>query len=342
MKGTYRVVVQNKKIKYDFEIKRNLTVIQGDSATGKTTLVEMIQEYYENGDDSGISVVADRTCAVIEGRGWKGQLSELSKCIIFIDEGNRFVSSREFAEVIRETDNYYVIVTRESLETLPYSVSEIYGIRTSGKYGSLKQTYNEMFHIYEKDNYAEEIRPDLVIAEDSNAGFQFFDSVCEHNNIQCISANGKSNVFQMVNKCNSKNMLIVADGAAFGSEMRRLMQLIKKSEDIVLYLPESFEWLVLRSGIFEERRVKGILEDPGSYIESSEFFSWERFFTSLLINLTKDSYLKYSKRVLNKAYTERNISDKILNGMTGIDLLWKREKGESADAVSESTDRPGG
>lgn len=88
--------------------------------------------------------------------------------------------------------------------------------------------------------------------------------------------------------------------------------------------------------------MKGILEDPGSYIESSEFFSWERFFTSLLINLTKDSYLKYSKRVLNKAYTERNISDKILNGMTGIDLLWKREKGESADAVSESTDRPGG
>lgn len=42
MKGSYRIVVQNSKIRYDFEINRNITVIKGDSATGKTTLVELI------------------------------------------------------------------------------------------------------------------------------------------------------------------------------------------------------------------------------------------------------------------------------------------------------------
>lgn len=31
---------------------------------------------------------------------------------------------------------------------LPYSVTEIYGIRNSGKYGMLKQVYNEMYQIY--------------------------------------------------------------------------------------------------------------------------------------------------------------------------------------------------
>ena len=66
---------------------------------------------------------------------------------LFIDEDNAFLPTREFAEAVRESDNYYVIVTREGLPNLPYSVEEIYGIRESGKYASLKQTYNELFHI---------------------------------------------------------------------------------------------------------------------------------------------------------------------------------------------------
>lgn len=41
-----------------------------------------------------------------------------------------------------------LLVAREGLATLPYSVEEIYGIRDSGKYGSLKRTYNELYHLY--------------------------------------------------------------------------------------------------------------------------------------------------------------------------------------------------
>ena len=44
MKGKYRIIVENKKIRYDFEVKRNITIIKGDSATGKTTLADMISE----------------------------------------------------------------------------------------------------------------------------------------------------------------------------------------------------------------------------------------------------------------------------------------------------------
>lgn len=43
---------------------------------------------------------------------------------------------------------HYVIVSREGLSALPYSVEEIYGIRTSGKYGTLKQSYHEFYRIY--------------------------------------------------------------------------------------------------------------------------------------------------------------------------------------------------
>ena len=91
MKGRYRIVVKNSSVRYDFEIRRNITIIKGDSATGKTTLVDMIREYYENGISSGIEITCDKVCAVVEGRDWKAVLDTMQERIIFIDEGNAFV-----------------------------------------------------------------------------------------------------------------------------------------------------------------------------------------------------------------------------------------------------------
>ena len=86
MRGKHRIVVQNKRIRYDFEIKRNITILRGDSATGKTTLVDMIREYYQNGIASGVDLQCEKECTVLEGRTWSGQLSMMQDSIVFIDE----------------------------------------------------------------------------------------------------------------------------------------------------------------------------------------------------------------------------------------------------------------
>ena len=49
MNGKYTIEVSNKKVTYRLEIKRNITIIQGDSGTGKTTLFRMINEYNRYG-----------------------------------------------------------------------------------------------------------------------------------------------------------------------------------------------------------------------------------------------------------------------------------------------------
>ena len=71
MKGRYRVVVSSRRLRYDFELKRNLTIVRGDSATGKTTLVEMIQEYISNPSGSSVEVNCDKVCHVLSGILWK-------------------------------------------------------------------------------------------------------------------------------------------------------------------------------------------------------------------------------------------------------------------------------
>ena len=87
----------------------------------------------------------------------------MHETIVFIDEDNAFLPTKEFAEAVRKSDNYYVIVTREGLPNLPYSVEEICGIRESGKYAVLKQTYNELFHIYGKTDYTKPVKPGYVM-----------------------------------------------------------------------------------------------------------------------------------------------------------------------------------
>ena len=158
-----------------------------------------------------------------------------------------------------------------------------------------------------------------MIAEDSNAGFDFFSSLCD-GIVNCISANGKSNVFKALQEHREEKVLVIADGAAFGCEMEKVMQLIRIGRKIALYLPESFEWLILNAGIFDDSELKAILNDSSEYVDSKEFFSWERFFTDLLVKKSHGTYLQYNKRSLNKAYLQEKIKNKIVNTMPSIEF----------------------
>lgn len=319
MKGKYSVFVQNNRLRYEFTISRNITIIRGDSATGKTTLLDLLNAYDRDGESSGVLVKCDVPCVVISGQRWEENLQFIHNSIVFIDECNRFIKSEDFAVRVKESDNYFVIVTRDDLPNLPYSVKEIYGIRESGKYAGLKQVYNEFYCLYGDVEMLELEQESLVIAEDSNAGFEFFSGLCDEK-IECISANGKSNVFKALQEHREERVLVIADGAAFGCEMEKVMQLIKIGRRIALYLPESFEWLILNAGIFDDSELKAILNAPSEYVDSKEFFSWERFFTDLLVKKSRGTYLQYNKRSLNKAYLQEKIKNKIVNTMSPIEF----------------------
>ena len=64
------------------------------------------------------------------GRDWKDALYPLKNTVIFIEENNEFVFTKEFASYVKESGNYFVFVTRAPLKMLPYSIHEIYEIIT--------------------------------------------------------------------------------------------------------------------------------------------------------------------------------------------------------------------
>lgn len=322
MIGKHHVKVSNRNVHFSFDITRNITVIRGDSATGKTTLINLLSEYENFGKQSGVTLICDKRCRVLTEADWEIRLQNMKDSIIFIDEGNRFIKSTDFARCVRESDNYYVIITRESLYNLPYSVEEIYEMRKIRHNMTLGKVYNGIRKFY-SDIPVENNRitdTETIITEDSNSGHEFFLHVADQNGIHCISAHGKSNIFHTVQGLKGKQKIfIIADGAAFGAEMDRLYKLqAVQPGRITMYLPESFEWLILKSDMIHDQAVREILSSPEEHIDSAVYFSWEQYFTQLLTERTTDTYMRYTKEQLNRFYLQNSNVKKILETIETI------------------------
>ena len=231
MKGKHKIEVRSKRIVFTIELERNITILRGDSATGKTTLIKMLSDYETYGRKSGVTVVCDKTCRVLAGVYWETQLNTIRDSIVFVDEGSTFVSSLDFVRAFKRTDNYYVLVTRENLSTLPYSVNAILELKkTTSKF---QCTYNKAYPIYDSLSASNVNLENIekLLTEDANSGYQLFTKIGEKYGVVCISAEGKDNIKQKIFPMKSEKVLVIADGAAFGPQMN----------DIYAYDPDTEE-----------------------------------------------------------------------------------------------------
>lgn len=315
MKGSYWFRAKSKKVLFEFSIRRNITVIKGDSATGKTTLLRILYEYLRMGKQSGYAVFTNVSYYVYirdeVGRDWKDALYPLKNTVVFIEENNEFVFTKEFASFVKKSGNYFVFVTRAPLKMLPYSIHEIYEIITDGKRTDIKESYHEFREIYSNYPIIENNKIQNIVTEDSNSGYQFWTHAFKNSHV--TSSNGNGNLIKQVEELGPGDALVIADGAAFGSLMESCMSSFQVQTDrrISLWLPESFEYLILTSGVLKSEKITQILENISEYVECEKYESWESFFTELLVTLTAGGVEKYSKNVLNAYYLQDWIVDKI-------------------------------
>ncbi len=308
MKGKYHFKVRSKRALFDFTIRRNITILKGDSATGKTTLLHMLYEYLRVGRESGFTVSSDASYFVYlrkeVGRDWKDALFPLKNTIIFIEENNDFVFGRDFADFVKSSGNYFVLVNRAPFRMLPYSIHEIYEIITAGKRTDIRESYHEFKELYSHYPVVKHNKVENIITEDSCSGHQFFTTV--FGTADVVSADGNSNILPVIQTLVKGDTLVIADGAAFGAMIENCLAYLETRIDlrVSIWLPESFEYLILKSGVIKAAELEAILEEPADYIDSLQHESWEQFFTDLLISLTKDTAAKYSKEVLNKYYLQ--------------------------------------
>ena len=99
MIGKHRVQIGDNTIRYDFVLSRNITIIRGDSGTGKTTLYNLIQEMNQK-KNSGIAWNCDCGCYALTDFDWEDVIERHPKSIIFVDENFSSMRSEKFASIV--------------------------------------------------------------------------------------------------------------------------------------------------------------------------------------------------------------------------------------------------
>lgn len=153
----------------------------------------------------------------------------------------------------------------------------------------------------------------MLVTEDSHSGLRFYSNRFEGSDLRCESAKSNSGVMAWLLEHADEHVFVIADGAAFGPYADRVLKLQREHPaNITVCLPESFEWLLLKAAIVGSRDAEAMLADPSSRIESSRYFSWERYFTDYLERLTAGQPFAYGKDKLADAYMAEANASKVM------------------------------
>jgi hypothetical protein len=309
MTGKYYIEISNRKLKYKLEFERKITLIKGNSGTGKTTLIRMIQGYLEQGNKSGIKIKNDANVPLAvftTVTNWERDLTELNGNIIFIDESVDYLYSRGFQTLFSDSDNYIVIISRSgNFNHLPYAINSIFELRTqSGLEGNITQ----MYRLYTENNLVQ--NAELVITEDSNSGKEMMEHIYD---CSVVSAGGNTKVCAaFANYIESpQNINIIVDGAAFGGFIAQLMGLVKLKSNAYIVAPESFEYLLLLT-VGYNKYAQNELAQTWDYCDSTTFITWERYYTKLLDDICQAKYgFSYNKNKLHNSFLSENVINQV-------------------------------
>lgn len=141
MKGKYNIVVYNNRLRYELEIERNITVIKGNSGTGKTTLYTMLRDLLSTSRYTGIECnCRDKIKILDNSSDWRNELSINIEKIFIADEGTEYITTQEFADSLHSSDNYFIFITRSGrMSWLTEYVNCIYELGTE-KVGNISVT----------------------------------------------------------------------------------------------------------------------------------------------------------------------------------------------------------
>lgn len=337
MKGNQRFYLRVGKKKFDLVLERNITVIKDKSATGKSTFIRYLRNHIvalKNTGHSDINVECNKKFYVLDALNWDDAYSNINKykdSIIFIDEGNKFVTTVEFARFVKLTGSFFVLITRVACDNLAYSVTSICRL----DYDSNDYTYTlkSLYQINSPGDFDLVVLPDVIITEDTGSGEEFYNQL--NPNIQCIGAGANSNVLKEIRKIdNFKRVLVICDNAAFGAHYDCVNEEIKDKNFSYLFLPESFEYLILQSGLFEDEETVKLLKNPSSEIDSDEYLTWERYFTYYLCKISKGTDYEYSKSELMDIYKKEDTVKTILDSAGLGRLLAKGTLNKTVNKMS--------
>ena len=213
--------------KYKLLIREKVTVIRGQSGTGKTRLIDIIRNTvpgnptYQVDVSHRLFISAPSASDLLRNsvESWKDTL-------VFIDE--RIVDSLGdyFCSLVRESENYWVIISRNDdiLRTIPFSMFEAYEFVKTNNVIVNKQIFS-----CDSRTFGGKFAVNTVtgfITEDSVSGWHFFNKALPKAVVKDSASSNTKVVSTVVKHLGSSAcILVLFDACAFGPFLGDLLSL---------------------------------------------------------------------------------------------------------------------
>ena len=325
MNGIIDISIKTRRVAYELRLYHNLTVIQGDSGSGKSILCDLIsRKANREGSKIEMSVTNGYACRHLTNEMcYAGMLKALSNSVIFLDEDCDYMYSNEFADYLHSTSNYFVLITRhvKRLSKISIHVNALCLLEYVDGVNRLKtqHTLAEDKTLFCGDIFY----PSKIVTEDSDSGYRFFQLIAGDN---CKPAKVRTKFVSQFDKLFASNSdyLIIADGGAFGGDVNQVIYCLTDSRitSFAFFLPDSFEEFLLHSIVFKgDAALTEKLKTPWKYVDYSKCISFEQFYTHLLVTMSAAKGFSYSKTgSLSKRFTNAQNVQHLLSLITHVDF----------------------
>lgn len=270
--------------KYDITLNSKFTILQGDSATGKSNLITAIKYYKERRDSEfyelfknfHTDIVLDNA---IDFRKINNEYSENDIIVIDEDVTTKIVKASIYEE-LNHVKCFCILIFRPQIMQLHVSYKDYKCLRLVNGINVLEQIYPNYDTFMESSDY---------VTKDEKSAFLYFNTRLN----SVISAKGKEKLVSIAEKLN--DVTVIADGAALSYEFPRLYDLGCK-----MFLPDSFEALVIE--YFKPEVVVNKFENCPISMQN-----YERYFDQIINTLGLPFY--YRKGTLAAEIFEADLID---------------------------------
>lgn len=298
-----KIIVDAMKIKYILDIENKLTIVSDVSATGKTTLLRLIEDY---NNKSGVAEIkTELPCYVINSELLLESNILQNKYVFFIDEDMEFIKTYDFYKTVMNSEGYFIIVGRNPEIFLDYSVDSIFTIELKDGIHRLENKYkiHQLVYKYCKDNL------NKMVNEDSGSGFEFYKKVTR---IENKSTEGNRNILKVLDE--EREGIFTIDRLGYGKYIPILLNKIETNGyRVQLNLQNSFEYIILMSGILKNDVEK--LKSLEKELKNTNL-SIEKFYYKYLVEIaSKCVETRYKKSKLSEWYLKDENVHKICQAL---------------------------
>lgn len=288
--------IQKKIYRYDLTLQRRVTVVVGNSATGKSTLVKALAGALDRNHKTEISVTLNGE-EIQYSVGKEPPADPNVPVLMVFDEYDaeklRELQNRSKYDPYLYDRNIWVLYMSRSAKSIPVicSVPSFVYFYTEGNTTYARSHYSTLTN---SCTYMD------VITEDRGLGLELYKRLAR----SAITSGGNTGFRKYLKRDALVQALYVSDGANSGRHFFELYRLAM-SRKIDLIYPECFEWVILSTPMFQQLpEIQEELSRANIDANKPSYVSWESYYTEMLnkafkcAGLPKSCYQKSSDSVI--------------------------------------------